>query len=75
MNAPLSQIKESKVFRENFHAIDNDPQYAELDDAAKIDLAREMTADHASQATMSDEKILATSALQPCSVTCLWPIC
>lgn len=63
MNAPLSQLKESKVFRENFHAVDNDPQYAELDDVGKIDLAREMTADHASQATMTDEKILATSAM------------
>lgn len=63
MAAPIDQLAESEVFRNNFYVVDTDPEYAGLSDAQKIDRAREMTAEQASKATMSDEKTLATSAM------------
>ncbi|WBA13832.1 PLxRFG domain-containing protein [Salinivibrio proteolyticus] len=63
MNAPLDQLAESNVFRSNFFTVDEDPENVGRSDSEKLDMARQMTAEQASRATMSDEKVLATSAL------------
>lgn len=57
-NTPWNELVKSDTFQANFKAIDADPQYAEVSDKEKLNLARTMTADQASQKVQQDPALL-----------------
>ncbi|MBC5832232.1 LPD5 domain-containing protein [Vibrio metschnikovii] len=52
----------SDTFRDNAHRIMTDPKYADLSPKQRMDLAREETAEHASQSMMANPISIAASA-------------
>ncbi|MCG7587257.1 LPD38 domain-containing protein, partial [Photobacterium sp. OFAV2-7] len=61
LDRPFAELAESQVFKDEFRAIDTNPEYDGLTDTEKLTLARENVGNMASRAMMTDPKVLATS--------------
>lgn len=59
----FDELSNSTTFRDAFHRIDGDLQLAHLSDSDKLAMAREETANLASQATMGDAKTWGAAAV------------
>lgn len=59
----FDELSNSTTFRDAFHRIDGDPQLAHISDSDKLAMAREETANLASQATMGDAKTWGAAAV------------
>lgn len=62
-NADYSELSKSPKFQQAFYAIDDDPQYAELSDRKKMDLAKERVADEVRSQLATDPQSLVVNAL------------
>ncbi|EAM2922990.1 hypothetical protein A6833_25580 [Salmonella enterica] len=63
LNADYSELSKSPKFQEAFYAIDDDPQYAELSDRQKMDMAKERVADEVRTQLATDPQSLIVNAL------------
>lgn len=54
----FEQLKDSPTFQQHFTDVDNDPNYADLDDTQKLEMARHMTAEQAASSATVDPKTL-----------------
>lgn len=63
LNADYSELSKSPKFQEAFYAIDDDPQYAELSDRQKMDMAKERVADEVRAQLATDPQSLIVNAL------------
>lgn len=63
LNADYSELSKSPKFQQAFYAIDDDPQYAELSDRKKMDLAKERVADEVRAQLATDPQSLMVNAL------------
>lgn len=63
LNADYSELLKSPKFQEAFYAIDDDPQYAELSDSQKLDMAKERVADVVRSQLATDVPSLVVNAL------------
>ncbi|EEO7206142.1 hypothetical protein G6K67_002260 [Salmonella enterica subsp. enterica serovar Rubislaw] len=63
LNADYSELSKSPKFQEVFYAIDDDPQYAELSDRQKMDMAKERVADEVRTQLATDPQSLIVNAL------------
>ncbi|EMR6670982.1 hypothetical protein WJV12_005296 [Salmonella enterica] len=62
-NADYSELSKSPKFQQTFYAIDDDPQYAELSDRQKMDMAKERVADEVRAQLATDPQSLVVNAL------------
>ncbi|EAV2594848.1 hypothetical protein KJJ74_002940 [Salmonella enterica] len=62
-NADYSELSKSPKFQQTFYAIDDDPQYAELSDRQKMDMAKERVADDVRAQLATDPQSLVVNAL------------
>ncbi|AUR95295.1 coil containing protein [Vibrio phage 1.205.O._10N.222.51.A7] len=62
-NTPWNELTKSETFKANFSAIDQDPQYKDMSDKEKLNLARTMTADQAATNVQQDPALLAVNAV------------
>ncbi len=62
-NADYSELSKSPKFQQTFYAIDDDPQYAELSDRQKMDLAKERVADEVRAQLATDPQSLVVNTL------------
>jgi len=60
---PWADLQKSEVFVNNFKAVDADPANESMSDQQKLNLARTLTAEHASSKIMQDPKLLTVNAL------------
>lgn len=63
LNADYSELSKSPKFQDAFYAIDDDPQYAELSDRQKMDMAKERVADEVRTQLATDPQSLIVNAL------------
>lgn len=63
LNADYSELSKSPKFQQTFYAIDDDPQYAELSDRQKMDMAKERVADEVRAQLATDPQSLVVNAL------------
>lgn len=63
LNADYSELSKSPKFQQTFYAIDDDPQYAELSDRQKMDMAKERVADEIRSQLATDPQSLVVNAL------------
>lgn len=63
LNADYSELSKSPKFQDAFYAIDDDPQYAELSDRQKMDMAKERVADEVRAQLATDPQSLIVNAL------------
>lgn len=63
LNADYSELSKSPKFQQTFYAIDDDPQYAELSDRQKMDMAKERVADEVRSQLATDPQSLVVNAL------------
>lgn len=63
LNADYSELSQSPKFQQTFYAIDDDPQYAELSDRQKMDMAKERVADEVRAQLATDPQSLVVNAL------------
>lgn len=63
LNADYSELSKSSKFQDAFYAIDDDPQYAELSDRQKMDMAKERVADEVRTQLATDPQSLIVNAL------------
>lgn len=63
LNADYSELSNSPKFQDAFYAIDDDPQYAELSDRQKMDMAKERVADEVRTQLATDPQSLIVNAL------------
>lgn len=63
LDMSFDELRNSTTFRDTFLRIDTDQQTAHLSDSEKLQLAREETANVASQATMGDAKTWGAAAV------------
>ncbi|HCM1919256.1 TPA: hypothetical protein N3A33_005353, partial [Salmonella enterica subsp. salamae serovar 28:r:e,n,z15] len=63
LSADYSELSKSTKFRQAFYAIDDDPQYAELSDRQKMDMAKERVADEVRAQLATDPQSLVVNAL------------
>lgn len=63
LNADYSELSQSPKFQQTFYAIDDDPQYAELSDRQKMDMAKERVADEVRSQLATDPQSLVVNAL------------
>lgn len=61
-NTPWKDLANSDTFKNNFKAINENPEYESLSNKEKLNLARTMTADQASQEVQQDPALLAVNA-------------
>lgn len=62
-NADYSELSKSPKFQQTFYAIDDDPQYTELSDRQKMDMAKERVADEVRAQLATDPQSLVVNAL------------
>lgn len=60
---PWSDLQKSELFINNFKAVDADPANESMNDQQKLNLARTLTAEHASSKIMQDPALLTVNAL------------
>ncbi|ECZ2621972.1 hypothetical protein F7287_09350 [Salmonella enterica] len=63
LDADYSELSTSPKFQDAFYAIDDDPQYAELSDRQKMDMAKERVADEVRTQLATDPQSLMVNAL------------
>ncbi|EOG2931754.1 LPD38 domain-containing protein [Salmonella enterica] len=63
LNADYSELSKSPKFQDAFYAIDDDPQYAELSDRQKMDMAKERVADEVRTQLATDPQSLIVNVL------------
>ncbi|EDX0901013.1 hypothetical protein GTE54_000947 [Salmonella enterica subsp. enterica] len=63
LDADYAELSKSPKFQEAFYAIDDDPQYAELSDRQKMDMAKERVADEVRTQLATDPQSLMVNAL------------
>ncbi len=63
LNADYSELSKSPKFQQTFYDIDDDPQYAELSDRQKMDMAKERVADEVRAQLATDPQSLVVNAL------------
>ncbi|ELD8279847.1 hypothetical protein QI593_004598 [Salmonella enterica] len=63
LDADYSELSTSPKFQEAFYAIDDDPQYAELSDRQKMDMAKARVADEVRTQLATDPQSLMVNAL------------
>ncbi|EEM1821287.1 hypothetical protein GKA92_24665, partial [Salmonella enterica subsp. enterica] len=63
LDADYSELSKSPKFQDAFYAIDDDPQYAELSDRQKMDMAKERVADEVRTQLATDPQSLMVNAL------------
>ncbi|EJY0556718.1 hypothetical protein RHT99_002156 [Salmonella enterica] len=63
LDADYSELSMSPKFQDAFYAIDDDPQYAELSDRQKMDMAKERVADEVRTQLATDPQSLMVNAL------------
>ncbi|EJG5924636.1 hypothetical protein NAE50_003055 [Salmonella enterica] len=63
LDADYSELSKSPKFQNAFYAIDDDPQYAELSDRQKMDMAKERVADEVRTQLSTDPQSLMVNAL------------
>lgn len=63
LNADYSELSKSPKFQQAFYSIDDDPQYAELSDRQKMDMAKERVADEVRAQLATDPQSLVVNAL------------
>lgn len=63
LNADYSELAKSPKFQQTFYDIDDDPQYAELSDRQKMDMAKERVADEVRSQLATDPQSLMVNAL------------
>jgi len=60
---PWAELQKSEIFVNNFKAVDADPANESMNDQQKLNLARTLTAEHASTKIMQDPALLTVNAL------------
>lgn len=60
---PWSDLVQSDTFKQQFAAIDENPEYQELSDRQKLDMARTATADIASSKIMKDPALMTVNVM------------
>ncbi|ENS4527110.1 hypothetical protein ACE09S_005224, partial [Salmonella enterica] len=63
LDADYSELSTSPKFQDAFYAIDDDPQYAELSDRQKMDMAKARVADEVRTQLATDPQSLMVNAL------------
>lgn len=63
LDADYAELSTSPKFQDAFYAIDDDPQYAELSDRQKMDMAKERVADEVRTQLATDPQSLMVNAL------------
>lgn len=63
LDADYAELSKSPKFQDAFYAIDDDPQYAELSDRQKMDMAKERVADEVRTQLATDPQSLMVNAL------------
>lgn len=63
LDADYAELSTSPKFQDAFYAVDDDPQYAELSDRQKMDMAKERVADEVRTQLATDPQSLMVNAL------------